>query len=111
MKLARVAVLGIAGGAGLIAALLALRLSAPAPAPVVTVAAPTVASTAVLVATKDIPIGGKLAADSVRWQDWPATYLSDRFIARSGAGAAQIDPLVGAIARASIYAGEPISDA
>jgi pilus assembly protein CpaB len=110
MKLARVAVLGVAGGAGLIAALLALRLSTPAPAPVVNVAAPPVASTAVLVATKDIPIGGKLAADSVRWQDWPQTDLSATFIARSGTGTSQIDPLVGAIARASIYAGEPIND-
>jgi pilus assembly protein CpaB len=111
MKIARVAVLGIAGGAGLIAALLALRLSAPAPAPVATVAEATVEIAAVLVATKDIPIGGRLQTDSVRWQDWPRTDLSDRFIARSGTGDQQIGPLVGSIARASIYAGEPISDA
>ena len=110
MKLARVAVLGIAGGAGLIAALLALRLATPVPAPVATVAQVPASTSAVLVATKDIPIGSRLQADSVRWQDWPLTDISDRFIARSGTGDQQIGPLLGAIARASIFAGEPISD-
>lgn len=116
MKLARIAVLGVAVGAGLIAALIALNLSKPAPAPVVVVAegevAPPVApATQVLVATKDIAIGGKLDAASVTWQDWPSGGLSSRFIQKAGTGETQIDPLVGSIARASIFAGEPISEA
>jgi pilus assembly protein CpaB len=100
-------------GAGLIAALIAVRLSAPAPAPapeVVANAAPS-PTVQVLVATKDVPIGGRLAADSLQWEDWPRSGTSDRFIARDGTGETQIQPLVGAIARASIYAGEPISEA
>ena len=112
MKLARVAVLGVAVGAGLIAALIALNLSAPAPAPVVVGEAPAVApSTQVLVASANITIGQKLTASSMQWQDWPSTGIAGAYIQRSGTGESQLDPLIGSIARASIYAGEPISEA
>ncbi len=113
MKLARVAVLGVAVGAGLIAALIALKLSAPAPAPVVVVgeAAPVAPSTQVLVATGNIATGQKLSAGSMQWQDWPSTGIAGTYIQKSGTGESQLDPLVGSIARASIYAGEPISEA
>ncbi len=95
----------------MIAAVIAMRLSAPAPAPEVIATAPdTVPQVQVLVATKDVPIGGKLAADSMQWQEWPRTGINDRFIQKSGDGSGQVTPLVGAIARASIYAGEPISE-
>ena len=112
MKLARVAVLGVAVGAGLIAALIALNIKAPAPAPVVVVgeAAPVAPSTQVLVATGNIAIGQKLAAGSMQWQDWPSTGIAGTYIQKSGTGESQLDPLVGSIARASIYAGEPISE-
>jgi pilus assembly protein CpaB len=115
MKLARVSVLGIAVGAGLIAAIIAMRLSAPAPAPAPVVAdtnTPAPPPTAqVLVATKDVPIGGRLMADSMTWQEWPKSGVTDRFITKVGTGDDQMKPLVGAIARASIYAGEPVSEA
>ena len=113
MKIARVTVIGIAVGAGLIAAFIAMRLSPPAPPPeVVASAAPDqVPQAQVLVATKDIPLGGKLAADSMQWQEWPASGVNkDRFIQKAGDGGTQIEPLVGAIARASIYQGEPITE-
>jgi pilus assembly protein CpaB len=113
MKIARVTVLGIAAGAGLIAAFIAMRMAAPAPAPEVVATAPseTAPQAQVLVATKDIPIGGRLTADSLTWQDWPQTGMNDRFIKKNGTGSTQIEPLVGAIARASIYSGEPVTEA
>jgi pilus assembly protein CpaB len=113
MKIARVAVLGVAGVSGLIAAVIAVHLASPPPAPHV-VAAPApapVPASAVLVATKDIPIGGKVTADAMRWQDWPSSDMAGNFIARNGDGSGQTQPLIGAIARASIYAGEPITEA
>ena len=112
MKIARVAVLGVAVGAGLIAALIAMNLSRPAPAPEPTTAVntPTV-NAQVLVASADIPVGTTLKADSVQWADWPSTGISAKFIKRVGAGDSQIEPVVGAIARASFYTGEPISEA
>jgi pilus assembly protein CpaB len=63
----------------------------------------------VLVAAVDIPIGTTIAEGAVEWRDWPATGLSDRFVTRVE-GTDQLEPVVGAIARASIYAGEPITD-
>ena len=108
MKLARVLVLGVAAGAGLIAAVIAMNLSAPAPAPQVE-NAPAVPATQVLVAKADIPLGATLTADSVAWSDWPPTGVSEKFIKRVP-GTDQIAPIVGAFARASFYAGEPISD-
>jgi len=113
MKITRVAVLAVAVGAGLVAAIIAMRLSAPAPAPVTASSeAPAAATTAqVLVATKDIPVGGRLEAASMTWQDWPTTGVSDRFIAKQGTGDQQVQPLVGSIARATIYSGEPINQA
>ncbi|MEJ0011838.1 MAG: Flp pilus assembly protein CpaB [Bauldia sp.] len=115
MKLAQVMVLGVAAGAGLIAAVIAIRVLQPAPPPEVVATTATSTTQApqvqVLVATKDVPIGGKLAADSVQWQDWPLSGVNkDRFIQKDGDGATQIQPLVGAIARASIYQGEPITE-
>jgi pilus assembly protein CpaB len=114
MKIAQVTVIGIAVGAGLIAAVIAMRISQPAPPPEPVAVAPAeqAPQSQVLVATKDIPLGGKLAADSMQWQDWPESGVNkDRFIQKAGDGAAQVTPLVGAIARASIYQGEPITEA
>jgi pilus assembly protein CpaB len=112
MKIARVTVLGIAVGAGLVAAVIAMRMTAQAPAPEVVVQQTEVApQSEVLVATKDVPLGGKLTADSFTWQNWPAAGVNERFIKKTGDGNVQIEPLVGAIARASIYAGEPIPEA
>lgn len=116
MKLTRIAVLGVAVGAGLIAAFMAMRLTtqAPAPAPAVTADAPAAPvvepPTYVLVAAEDIPLGATLTADSVRWAEWPKNGISDRFIQQVD-GEDQITPVVDSFARASFYAGEPISQA
>ena len=112
MKLARVAVLGVAVGAGLVAAVIAMNLvrrPAPLPAPQA-VEAPAIPVTKVLVAAVDIPIGTTISADAVELRDWPPSGVSDRFITQQG----DVDPIptvVGAIARASFYQGEPISEA
>ena len=114
MKLARVAVLGVAVGAGLIAALIALNLSAPAPAPVVVAgeAAPVAPSTFRFSSPpRTSPSARSSPPTSMQWQDWPSTGVAGTYIQKSGTGESQVDPLVGSIARASIYAGEPISEA
>jgi pilus assembly protein CpaB len=111
MKLARVAVLGVAVAAGLVAAVIALNLvrQPPPPATVVVEGPAPPASTQVLVAAVDIPIGTTISEDSIEWRDWPDSGVSDRFIKRE-AGADQMVLIVGAIARASLYAGEPVTD-
>jgi pilus assembly protein CpaB len=112
MKLARVAVLGVAVGAGLVAAVIALNLvrQPPPAAPVATTEGPAAPpATQVLVAAVDIPVGTTISESSIEWRDWPDSGLSDRFI-QLQAGPDQKAELVGAIARASLYAGEPVTD-
>jgi pilus assembly protein CpaB len=112
MKLARVAVLGVALGAGVIAGVLALSLSRPA-APVRTAAPakpPEPTTVKVFVAKKDLPIGSTLAADKVELRDWPKTGLSDKFITETPGDPDPYAKINGAIARATIYQGEPINE-
>ena len=114
MQLARVAVLGVALGAGVIAAVLALNfVSGRQPATVgeaPTAAAPAVKSVQVLVASKDIPLGTTVGEDAVAWQDWPESGATGNFLLRSAHPDA-VKEVTGAIARATFYAGEPISEA
>jgi pilus assembly protein CpaB len=109
MKLARVAVLGVAIGAGVLAAVLALNMTRrpPAPAPVAQAPLDTVE---VLVAADDIGIGTTLADDMVKWEAWPKSAASSKFITRNSDPEAATG-VVGALARSTFYAGEPISDA
>jgi len=111
MRLSRVVVLGVALGAGAIAAVLALNLTSNQPPPPPPVAQEqTPAHTQVLVAAKDIPMGTTLSSGLVTWQDWPSTGISDKFIVRKSSSEGS-DQVVGAIARAAFYAGEPIVEA
>jgi pilus assembly protein CpaB len=111
MKIARVAVLGVAVGAGLLAAVLALNLtSRPAPAPDKTAVAPAIETVDVLVASKDIVTGTRLAADAVGWESWPAKSVSDKFLTRAAMPDAA-EKVAGAFARSTFFQGEPISEA
>jgi pilus assembly protein CpaB len=111
MKIARVAVLGIAVGAGLLAAVLALNLtSRPAPAPQKGAVAPTIETVDVLVARKDIATGTRLADDSVGWEPWPAKGVSAKLITKAAMPDAA-EKVAGAFARSTFFQGEPISEA
>jgi pilus assembly protein CpaB len=109
MRLSRVAILGVALVAGLIAAFLALNLTSnrnPEPQPVAD--ARPVDMVKVLVATHDIPMGKKVADDDIAWRDRPRTAALPTFIEEAG------DPdgmksTVGSLARATIFAGEPVT--
>ena len=54
-------------------------------------------------------MGTTLTAGDVAWRDWPKDSVSGQFIT-GGAHDSEV-AVVGAVARARIYAGEPISDA
>ena len=63
----------------------------------------------VLIATKDLAMGNTLTAADVAWRDWPKDSVSGEFI--TGGAQDSEATVVGAVARAGFYAGEPISDA
>jgi pilus assembly protein CpaB len=110
MKLSRVAVLGVAAGAGLIAMVLALNLTAPTPAQKPEPPKQADLNTEkVLVATADVPMGKTITDSELAWRDWPKDSVSPLFV--TGGTAEAKAGVINAIARAMFYAGEPISTA
>jgi pilus assembly protein CpaB len=114
MQVARIAVIGIAVGSGLLAAMLAFRIAARPPADVpaqVQVAeAPKIDQVEVLVVRRDIPIGTTIAATDLAWEPWPKSDEIDSYIVKSSRPTAKED-LAGSIARAAFLSGEPVRDA
>lgn len=106
MKYARLMILGVALGAGLLAFRMVMNSSRPAPEVVVEqpVAADT---TSVLVARKDINLGAKLNAGDLGWAEWPTNSLPNGAIMKSEQPEAQT-VFAGQIAKAPIFSGEPI---
>ena len=110
MKLSRVAVLGVAAAAGLIAMVLALNLTAPTPAQNPEPSKQADLNTEkVLVATADVPMGKTINDSELAWRDWPKDSVSPLFV--TGGTLDAKASVVSAIARAKFYAGEPISTA
>ncbi len=109
MKRARIVVLGIAVTAG-VASMLLMRGAPPPPEPqtqVVMAPAPSIATTDVLVASVDLPMGQMLGEADLRWQSWPADAVPGGLITRAE-GTQVMSEVAGSIARAQILAGEPI---
>ena len=83
MAASRLVILGVAvtaaGGAGWVAK----NMSAPPPAEIIDqrLNEPAIALAEVLVLSKDVPMGAGLA-DSLDWQQWPASGVNEHFIAR-----------------------------
>jgi pilus assembly protein CpaB len=105
MKVARLAVLGIAVVAGGAAALLAGRSEAPPPLE----PAATISTVDILIAKKDINIGQVVQADDMGWAAWPADSASPLFVQKSDRAGA-ITQLAGSIARVPIASGEPLRE-
>jgi len=107
MKVARLAVLGIALVAGGGAAWLAGRSEPPPPPPEAPVA--TINTVDILVARRDINIGQAVQAGDVDWAAWPTESASPLYMRKSDRADA-IAQLVGAIARVPIASGEPVRE-
>lgn len=108
MNAARIGVLVLAIVAAGLAALLARGLvSSNEPAKVEVAVAPV---SEVLVAASDIAVGERLSSGSMRWQSWPENSVASGFITKANAPTAMGD-YDGSLARAAIFAGEPISAA
>lgn len=110
MQIARIAVLAVAVGAAGGAALLSKNVLTGRQATVVQQAAPVVEAEQVLVASQDLAMGTRVRQQDLRWQSWPKDALSGHFIIRSARPDALTD-MVGAIARAPLFRGEPVSQA
>ena len=73
--------------------------------PVTVDAAPVQASTKILVANQNVPIGKIMTLEDMRWQPWPENSVDERHVEQSEADVAKF---VGKVARFGIRAGEPV---
>lgn len=69
----------------------------------------TVNATEVLVARTEIALGQITSESQFRWQKWPQEAVTSGFITKTSGGVNAMRELAGAIARAPIMAGEPIT--
>lgn len=107
--MSRILLLVLALGAGGVAAFLATHAEGPAQAaisevPIAPAPAPT---TRILVAKSDIGIGQRLSDATIEWADWPDAQLRPDYITATATPDA-IAGMSGSVARADIFAGEPI---
>jgi pilus assembly protein CpaB len=107
MKPAKLMVLGVAGAAAVSAVWLTSSLRTPQVIVKTEQAAPAIATTDVLVAAIDLPVGSTVTADQLRWQQWPRSAVSELMITRDRDPKGMEDT-AGAISRAPSLAGEPI---
>lgn len=105
MRVARIAVLGVALAAGGLAFMLS-RGEAPAPVKMVQAPSETVD---ILVAKTDIEVGRSVTSENLAWQPWPVKAAGPLFIKRSARPDA-IENLKGAVARSPFVVGEPIRE-
>jgi pilus assembly protein CpaB len=109
MNRSRVIILVLAAFAAGIAALLVRGLlGGGTPAVKAAILAPAVSTADVLVAANDIQPGTALTPEAVRWQSWPKNSVDSSFITGNG-DSSTADIVKGAVARAPIVAGEPLS--
>ncbi len=111
MKIAQLAVLGVAVVAGSGAFVVANNIANTEPAVVtITEQAPQIELEEVLVASRNISLGTSMKPDMVEWVKWPKEGLSEGFIVRANAPDGlkiDTDP---AIARSQFFIGEPIRE-
>ncbi len=104
MNIVRLLVLVVAVGAGFVAFSLVMDgESQPLP---ILVEKPVVGAK-VLVAAKDIPLGGKLVQGDITWIDWPKSAIPEGALTKDDYPAAD-EKFIGNIVRGRIFSGEPI---
>lgn len=107
MKFARILVLVVAVVAGLLAFRMVMLSGGGEPAPQIVQAPVETSKVKVLVAEVDIPLGGKLTNDNFAWADWPEEALPRGSVTKTNDPTAEKE-FLGRIAKAPIFAGEPI---
>ncbi len=115
MSPVRLIILLVAAVAAVGAVFLVRSVQAPAAATAAENPAPAVASEPVkmptqqvLVANNPIPIGRFVAAEDLRWQEWPAEAPMQAFLVQE-ADPEALEKMIGAVARVELVAGEPVT--
>ena len=107
MKIARLAVLGIALAAGVAAAFMINGSKGSGPTVEVAAPQPVVETDDVLVAARALDIGAAIGANDIKWQAWPKPEVANGMIVKSAEPDA-IDKIKGSVSRGEFFAGEPM---
>ena len=112
MKVAKLAVIGVAIVAAGGAAIIASRLSSRPPQIVqAAVEAPTIDYVEVLVAERDIGLGTRLDQSMFSWRKWPRENVAAGYMQKEeGQQDPRGDELIGSIVRSAFFAGEPLRE-
>jgi len=81
--------------------------TAPVQAPVVEVE--QIEYEKILVASADIPFGGRLSSANIKWKQWPKEAMSPEYVTSEDRPEA-LEEFGAGVAKAPIYVGEPISE-
>jgi pilus assembly protein CpaB len=100
-----VAALLIAG----ITAFMARSIFAGSAAPQAVAAKPVDKGPQVLVATRALPVGTIITAESFRYQPWPKELIESAYFIQDKPDALPADDLIGTVVRTTITAGQPIT--
>lgn len=98
----------LAAGVGLATLLLTRGWLAGEYAEARAAASPAAATAEILVAAAAVPMGSTLGPADLRWQAWPRAAVAQGYIERAGNGP---PILIGSVARTSLMAGEPLTEA
>ncbi len=113
MKASRLLVLLIALVAGLVAAMLAVKMSSrpqpPAPVVMAPAPAPAMETVDVLVAAADIPMGKRIVVGDFAWQPFPKAGVVEAYVVR-GANPDAAEAFANRLAKTSFSRGEPIRE-
>lgn len=110
MNMTRIAILGVAGVAAIAAALLVRGiLGGGTPDVQAEVPEPEFEVIQVLVSTETIEPGRELSVESVRWEDWPNTSVSEDLITQDAHPDLE-EFITGSVSRAPLMIGEPITE-
>jgi pilus assembly protein CpaB len=107
MKIARLAVLGVALAAGGAAAYL-VSGSKPAQTPQVVQAPPPVPTEEVLVAAKELNFGASVGESDMSWQAWPNTGAGKGVFIRKAENPTAMTDVKGSLVRGTFLQGEPL---
>ena len=108
MSVTRIIILVVAVVAAGAAAFLARGLIGGGEKQVQAAPTPNVVMTDVLVAANTIPLGARVDASMLKWQQWPQSALDSSLIARE-LNPDAIKQFEGGVARVNLVAGEPVS--
>jgi pilus assembly protein CpaB len=113
MKVARIAILAVALGSGLAAAMLGSSLMNRPEAPQAPIAAsappPAMDTVEVLVVNRDVAMGQTVQVADFGWQPWPKGIATDAYVLKSARPNAQTE-LAGSIVRQAFLMGEPVRE-